>query len=149
MIGIEDLLKEVDQDFCSIWNHGNCAECDIHRGKDGLCEGYSTKPNLNHVPKFKTPEKSGSKTDIDNDSLEPAPKIKITLVDVEHNTSRTVDLNEAKTWDWKNPEMIRLIGDWQVKNYEALRFILSEKERKGLDEVKIYESPRFMLLCGG
>jgi hypothetical protein len=58
-------------------------------------------------------------------------------------------LAEAKTWDWGNPAIMRLIGDWQIKNYKTLLFILNEKEGKGLEEVTIYETPRYKLLAGG
>jgi hypothetical protein len=58
-------------------------------------------------------------------------------------------LEEARTWDWGNPDIMRLIGDWQIKNYETLLFILREKKIKGIHEVTMYESPRCILFTGG
>ena len=148
MIGINDLLKEVDQEFCSVWSHGDCAVCDIHEDRDGLCAGYSTKPNPYHVPKFKAPESTDHVAD-NVKTAELVPDIKLTLIDVEHKTQRTVKLEETKTWDWGNPDQMRLVGDWQIKNYETLLFILREKKAKGIDEVTMYESPRCILFAGG
>jgi hypothetical protein len=149
MIGIDELLKEVDEENCSKWSHGNCAECDMYRDRGGLCAGYSTKPNDNHEPKFKTPKQSNQVLKSDVEASEDTPNIRLKLVDVEKKTSRVCRPDEAKTWDWKDPTIIRLIGDWQIKNYETLFFILNEKESNGLEEVTIYETPRFMLLAGG
>ncbi len=144
MIGIHDLLKEIDQDFCSVWSHGDCAACDDHRERDGLCAGYTTKPNPNHTPKFD----SGASTPVMKGS-EPLPDIRLKLINVEQKTQRMVDLEETKTWEWGNPDQMRLIGDWQIKNLETLLFILREKKSKGVDEVTMYESPRCILFAGG
>jgi hypothetical protein len=149
MIGIDDLLKEVDEENCSKWSHGNCAECDTYRDRGGLCAGYSTKPNDNYAPKFKTPKQSNQVLKSGVEASEGTPNIRLKLIDVENKTSRICGPDEAKTWDWKDPTIIRLIGDWQIKNYETLFFILNEKESNGLEEVTIYETPRFMLLAGG
>lgn len=148
MIGIDDLLKEIDQDYCSVWSHGDCSECDTHKDRDGLCSGYSTSPNPRHVPKFQAQKTPGSNTH-NEESPEWISDIKLTLVNVEHNTRRTFELEEARTWDWGNPDAMRLIGDWQIKNYETLLFILREKKAKGIEEVTMYESPRCILFAGG
>lgn len=148
MIGINDLLKEIDEEFCSVWSHGDCAVCDTHKDRDGLCTGYSTKPNPGHIPKFKVQATTGPTINT-GEAPELMPGIKLTLVDVEYNTRRSFKLEEAKTWDWGNPDIMRLIGDWQIKNYETLLFILQEKEDKGVEEVILYESPRCILFAGG
>jgi hypothetical protein len=36
------------------------------------------------------------------------------LVDVDRETSRAFDLEEAKSWDWDDPETMRTIGDLQI-----------------------------------
>lgn len=145
MIGINDLLKEVDQDFCSVWSHGDCTVCDIHQERDGSCSGYTTKPNPNHIPKY-----DAGKTEVAIEKVsEPLPDIRLKLINVEQKTQRMVDLEETKTWEWGNPDQMRLIGDWQIKNLETLLFILREKKSKGVDEVVMYESPRCILFAGG
>ena len=148
MIGISDLLKEVDQEFCSVWSHGDCAVCDIHQDKEGRCSGYPTKSNPYHVPKFKIRDSVEPVTNRKKTG-EPVSDVKLILIDVEHQTQRIVELEETKTWDWGNPDQMRLIGDWQIKNYETLMFILREKKSKGIDEVTMYESPRCILFAGG
>lgn len=144
MIGIHDLLKEVDQDFCSVWSHGDCTVCDTHQERDGACSGYTTKPNPNHIPKF-----NSDKNAVSVAASESLPDIRLKLINVEHKTQRIVELEETKTWDWGNPDQMRLIGDWQIKNYETLLFMLREKKSKGIDEVIMYESPRCILFAGG
>jgi hypothetical protein len=149
MIGIEELLKEVDQQNCSMWSHGNCAVCGTYKDRGGLCAGYPTKPNDNHAPRSEAMGQSDRGLKSNGETAKDTLKIRLKLIDVENNTSRICELAEAKTWDWGNPAIMRLIGDWQIKNYETLLFILNEKELKGLEEVVIYESPRYKLLAGG
>ena len=68
---------------------------------------------------------------------------------MENNTSRICGLDEAKTWDWKDPTIMRIIGDFQVTSFEQLLFMLREKEEKGIQKVTLREAPRFMMLSGG
>lgn len=149
MIGIDALLREVDQMNCSMWSHGDCAECDIYKGRGGLCGGYATKPTDNDAAVFRTLEESSRVLAGDVEASEGTPDIRLQLVDVENNTNRICALDEAKTWDWGNPEIMRVIGDWQITNYETLLFILQEKASKGIEEVQLFEAPRFMMLSGG
>jgi hypothetical protein len=149
MIGIEELLKEVDQQNCSMWSHGNCVVCDTYKDRGGLCAGYPTKANDNHATRFEALGQSDRVLKSDGETSKDTLKIRLKLIDVENNTSRICELAEAKTWDWGNPVIMRLIGDWQIKNYKTLLFILNEKEGKGLEEVIIYETPRYKLLAGG
>ncbi len=62
---------------------------------------------------------------------------------------RTSGPEEAETWDWRNPEIWRVISGWQVTSYNQLVFILHEKAKKGIREVELLEIPRFMMLSGG
>jgi hypothetical protein len=106
-----------------------CSECPLYRGRHyylSLCQqyrGYIGKPRGN--------TKSGNNhRSVDFQALwklvqpwaespqpEAEPEIKLKLIDVENETSRIFDLDEAKTWDWNNPEMMRLIGDLQVTSW--------------------------------
>ncbi len=76
-------------------------------------------------------------------------KIKLVMVDMDSNESRPFDINEARQWDWGNPTRIRLIGDWQVANWDQLVEIVRYKVDRGYQEVRVYEAPRFMLFSGG
>jgi len=86
-----------------------------------------------------------------NAGLQPEAKskIKLKVIDVESGATRVCDLDEAKTWEWDNPQMMRVIGDLQVTSWDKLVEIASFKAKKGHQEVEIYEAPRFMLLGGG
>ena len=76
-------------------------------------------------------------------------KIKLTLLDRETGESRPCTLEEAKTWDWENPEVWRIVGGWQITSFQKLLNILYLKMEKGCKEVEILEAPRFTMLSGG
>ncbi len=76
-------------------------------------------------------------------------KMKLTLLDRETGESRPFTLDEAKTWDWKNPEVWRMIGNWQITSYESLVHVLGLKMENGHKEVELLEAPRFTMLSGG
>jgi hypothetical protein len=76
-------------------------------------------------------------------------KIRLTLYDRENGTSRPVSLDEAKTWNWGDPETWRMIGGWQVTSFQQLLNLLYLKMQKGVEEVEIMEAPRFTMLSGG
>jgi hypothetical protein len=76
-------------------------------------------------------------------------KIKLRLYDRENGVSRIVSLDEAKTWNWRDPETWRMIGGWQVTSFQQLLNLLYLKMEKGIEEVEIVEAPRFTMLAGG
>ncbi len=76
-------------------------------------------------------------------------KIKLKLTDRETGKSRYVTLDEAKNWEWKDPETWRMVGGWQISSFQSLLKILYLKMEKGIDEVEIVEAPRFTMLAGG
>ena len=76
-------------------------------------------------------------------------KMKLTLLDRETGESRPFTLAEAKTWDWKNPEVWRMIGNWQITSYESLVHVLALKLENGWEEVVLLEAPRFTMCSGG
>jgi hypothetical protein len=76
-------------------------------------------------------------------------KIKLKVLDRETAQYRYATLDEAKAWDWDNPETWRMIGGWQITSFQQLLNILYRKMEKGYTEVEILESPRFMILAGG
>jgi hypothetical protein len=130
---------------CSMWEHGYCPDCDLYI--KGLCKGYPVKPKDENVATFQA---LGSSTRTEaSDTQYKGLKIELELFDVENNTRRICGLGEAKTWDWKDPTIMRIIGDFQVTSFEQLLFMLREKEDKDIQKVTLREAPRFMMLSGG
>jgi len=76
-------------------------------------------------------------------------KMRLILVDRETGESRPFTLAEAKTWNWKDPEVWRMIGDWQITSYESLVHVLGLKMESGRNEVELLVAPRFAMLAGG
>lgn len=76
-------------------------------------------------------------------------EMKLKLTDAETGESRYVTLEEAKTWDWKDMEMWRVITGWQISSYDRLLAMLARKAESGIREVEILEAPRFTMLSGG
>ena len=77
------------------------------------------------------------------------PEIKLKVIYMESGETRVCDLDEAKTWDWSNPEMMRMIGGAQITSWDKLVEIVLFKAKKGYREVELYEAPRFLMLGGG
>ncbi len=138
-----------------------CSECPLYRGRHyylGSCQKYrgyiekpegKTEPGNNHRPvdfqdmwRMVQPWAEGSPP-------KSEPKVKLRLVDVDQEISRPFELEEAKSWNWDDPDTMRMIGDLQVTSWDNLVEILRFKEKKGYREVDVYEAPRFMLLGGG
>ncbi len=76
-------------------------------------------------------------------------KIQLKVLDRETGESRYATLEEAKSWDWSNPEIWRMIGGWQITSFQQLLNILYLKMQKGIKEVEMLEAPRFTMLSGG
>ncbi len=87
-------------------------------------------------------------------SLEPADiekiwKMRVKVVDRETGESRDCTLDEAKTWDWSNQDIWRIVSGWQITSFKALISMMHMKAERGIEEVEILESPRSLLLAGG
>ena len=138
-----------------------CSECPLYRGRHyylGSCQKYrgyiekeegKTESGNNHRPvdfeemwQLVQPWTEGSPS-------QSQPKVKLRLIDVDLETSRDFELEEAKSWNWDDPETMRMIGNLQVTSWDKLVEILHFKEKKGYRQVDVYEAPRFMLLGGG
>jgi hypothetical protein len=75
--------------------------------------------------------------------------ISLKVIDVENGMTRACPLEEAKTWDWDNEQVIRIIDGRHITSWDKLVEMLSYKAESGRQEVKLYEAPRFMVLAGG
>ena len=76
-------------------------------------------------------------------------KMRLKLTDRETGKSRYCTLAEAKTWDWANPEIWRIVNGWQITSFKRLLNMLYLKAQKGYEEIEIMEAPRFTMLSGG
>ena len=92
------------------------------------------------MAKMKNCSAAGSKTE-----GEKPQKVRLMLRDRETGEVRFCTLDEAKTWDWKNPEVWIMIGHWQITSYEGLLEVLSMKIESGYKEIEIIVAPRFMI----
>ena len=81
--------------------------------------------------------------------MEAEPKVKLKVIDMETGKVRVCPLDEAKTWDWDNPEMMRMVSGFQITSWDKLVELSSYLAERGYQEVEVYEGPRFMLLGGG
>jgi hypothetical protein len=138
-----------------------CSECPLYRGRHyylSSCQKYrghidkpkdNAKPGTNHRSvDFRALWKQVQPW-AESSQPETEPEVKLRLIDVENETSRAFDLDEAKTWDWSDPTTMRIIGNLQVTSWDKLVEIVRFKAKKGYREIDIYEAPRFMLLGGG
>jgi len=137
-----------------------CDECPLYRGRHYylcFCEKYrgyigqskeDTKPGINHHS-----VDFGALEKLMKPQIAPHPeaktKIKLRVIDMESGKTRICQLDEAKTWDWDNPKMIRVASGFHVTSWEKLVEFASSKAKKGFQEVEVYEGPRFMMLGGG
>ena len=138
-----------------------CSQCPLYRGRHyylGTCQkyrGYIGKPkdsasggNNHHPVDFEAMWKQIQPW-ADSPPPETEPEVKLKLIDVEDETSRPFQLEEAKDWDWDDPTMMIMIGDLQITSWKKLVEVVRFKAKKGSREVDVYQAPRFMLLGGG
>jgi len=159
------MLKEVGIakiDMLCPFTQRLCDECALYRGRHyylSFCKQYR-----GYIGESKENTKSGTiHHSVDFQALwklvEPwagascrpgaEPKIKLKVIDMESGETRACQLDEAKTWEWDNPQMMRIVGGLQITSWDKLVEILRFKAKKGYQEVEVYEAPRFILLGGG
>jgi hypothetical protein len=76
-------------------------------------------------------------------------RVRLKVNYAESGESRYCRLAEARTWDWNNQEIWRVISGWQITSYNKLLAMLVQKAQKGEQEIEMLEAPRFMMLAGG
>lgn len=142
------------------FNQKLCSECPLYRGRHYylcFCEKYRGcigKPerNINPVANhpsvdFKALEKLIKRWE--GRPIDAPPTVRLKVINMETEERRVCELEEAKTWDWDNPKMIRVVSGFHVTSWEKLVELASFKAKKGYQEVEVYEGPRFMMLAGG
>jgi len=142
------------------FNRRLCTECPLYRGRHYyLCFNEKYR---GYIGKSKRKIKSGvAQHSINLQTLgklmepwtgrqmEAEPTVKLKVIDMETGKVRVCQLDEAKTWDWSNPEIMRVVDGFQVTSWDKLVEIAGYKAERGYQEVEVYEAPRFMLLGGG
>ena len=139
-----------------------CIECTLYRGRHYYlcnCEHYRgyIKPvnKANAETKIDSVDFNKIKGLLDawsttsNTADENEPKIKLKLFDVENSKEIIYDLKDAKTWNWDDPTIMRVIAGTHVNSWAKLLEIARYQAEKGTTELVIREAPRFMLLAGG
>jgi len=139
-----------------------CTDCVLYRGRHHYLS--LLRPGRRVADKSEKPAESGLRSLSDDfevliKSSDPwagkygearrEPTIRIKVIDVENRGIRICSLSEAKKWDWTNPGIWRVIDGRQIKSLDSLMEVLCYKAEAGLEEVELYEAPRFMLLAGG
>ncbi len=76
-------------------------------------------------------------------------RIRLFVLDRETGEETACTLDEAETWDWANPELWRIVNGWQITSFDGFLNLLSMKAEKGVEEIRILQSPRCMILAGG
>jgi hypothetical protein len=144
------------------FSHKLCEECPLYRGRHYyLCFCDKYRGYIGGSEHGGEPGVNGHTVDLRDvfKQIEPwvdvglvpgiESKVKLKVIDMENGTTRVCDLDEAKTWDWDNTKMMRMIDGVHVTSWNKLVEIASFKAKKGYKEVKVYEGPRFMMLAGG
>jgi hypothetical protein len=137
-------------DECPLYRgrHYYLCFCDKYRGYIGQAEKH-TGANHQSVD-FQTLWKLLEQRMAVSPQPEANPEVRLKVIDMESGEARFCSLEEAKTWDWDNPQMVRMIGGYfHVPSWEKLAEFASSKAKKGFKEVEVYEGPRFMMLAGG
>jgi hypothetical protein len=75
--------------------------------------------------------------------------IRLRVFDGETKEKKIVEIEETKTWDWKDPGIWLVINGWQVTSYSRLVSVLRQKQENGVEEIEILVAPRFSMLSGG
>ncbi|HEY3276572.1 MAG TPA: hypothetical protein VGJ94_08120 [Syntrophorhabdaceae bacterium] len=75
--------------------------------------------------------------------------IRLRVFDGETKEKKIVNIEEAQAWDWKDPNIWRVVNGWQIHSYEALVSLLHRNQEKGVEEIEMLEAPRFSMLSGG
>ncbi|MGA3174803.1 MAG: hypothetical protein ABSE25_10315 [Syntrophorhabdales bacterium] len=76
-------------------------------------------------------------------------KIRLKVLNRETGEESYHTLDEAKDWNWADPEIWRIVSGWQVTSFQQLLNMLYRRMQKGETEVLVLEAPRFMMCSGG
>ena len=153
--GETEMKKTIHCQIHCPFTHRSCVECAIYRGRHHYLisskwyRGDTDKPRDPIAAYFQALERYSEPWAGKDIQRKKEINIRLKVIDMESGRTKICELNETKTWDWGNPERMRLINGRQVNSFDSLMEILCYKAEKGYQEVEIYEAPRFILLAGG
>ncbi len=128
-----------------MWNHGDCAVCDLY--EKGYCKGYPSSRKDPVAATFKALKTESSPICVER-GTGLYRGVNLLLVDMEKRTSRFCTVDDAKNWNWTS-EVQRTIDNWHIHSYARLLEVLTEKAEKGIKTVEIRETPKFMMISTG
>lgn len=82
-----------------------------------------------------------------NEGYQYSTKLRVT--DIESGETRIIPIEEARNWDFGDPEVIRTINGIQITSFNHLIQIIKLLDKKDEEYVDLVEARRFMLLAGG
>jgi hypothetical protein len=137
--------------------HVSCSDCALYRGRHYFLP--FCKLSAKRVGSRKEAVKPEQLFEAFDTLMEPwrAEKstatakrpIRLKVIDMETSEFRYAELEELRTRDWDNVQMMRLVDGRQITSWEKLAEIVRFMAEEGHEEVELYEAPRFMLLAGG
>jgi len=149
-------------EFVCPFDHRSCHECVLYRGRHyyiDTCrrdrgDSSSSKPSAdNHSGDLQAYFQALESQIEPWADVKPLPEgdlqIRLMVINVETGENRVYSLEEARSWEWGDSDTVRQIDGIQIDSWDKLIKILSYKAESGLQEVKLYEAPRFMVLAGG
>ncbi len=149
-------------DIVCPFTHRPCKECAIYRGRHYYLGFYEQHQGGAGQSKGNT-ESGIRHQSVDSQTLrklaepwagarsqrETELEIRLKVIDMESGATRVCELDEAETWDWSSPDVVRMVSGIQITSWEKLVEIVRFKSERGYQEVEVHEAPHFMLLAGG
>jgi hypothetical protein len=142
------------------FSHKSCADCSFYVGRHCYTDFHKThyhylaehrKLDFNKIPLLSLhpmPEHSsgnGSKK-----TAKTLPRIRLKVVDMITEQTRTEDLEHAMSWVWDDPDKQRFInGTIHITSWKQLLDYCRHRAKRGEKEIIIYEAPSYLLIGGG
>jgi hypothetical protein len=140
--------------FICPFTHKTCHECVLYRGRhcfiDNHLQDKAQRSNPADIKDdFQTLFEALKPQPDDSVRAGVLPQIPLRIIDVENGTSELRPLDEARQWNWRDEQTVRMIDGSQLTSWDDLLAVMVHKAAKGYPEVKLYVAPRFMVLAGG
>jgi hypothetical protein len=140
--------------FLCPFTNATCHECVLYRGRHCFIDNHLKEKAQHSRPvdikaDFQALDEALQPQIDDGARTGDMPQIALRVVDVENGTSEVHSLEEARQWDWRDEQTIRLIDGRHLRSWDDLIEMMTHKAAKGYPEVKLYVAPRFMVLAGG
>jgi hypothetical protein len=140
-----------------------CKDCSLYRGRHysmPFCKFYRERTKGSARPVKQEPVTAESVKELSlmlepwktetslSSGLESCRGVNLKITDIETDEVRYCPVEELESWDWGNPEQVRLIDGRQVTSFDQLVKMVVYLLEEG-KEIDLFEGPRFMMLAGG